>query len=175
MGRPINMQACTHPRAHRPLLTRDVSSAPALMAYCVCVWALKTNSINGRTWDSYVQYVSLSPCHLSANSVTTWLLTLYFKWINSFRAVQVEASAPFRYTDWTKALTWDLAHALVVLAAVSCFPTVGIAVTHRFPPRVLDTVVVPARAAVWALPLPAARLGPGKKFPAEKRKISTNH
>lgn len=71
-------------------------------------------------------------------------------------------------------LTGYLAHALVVLAAVSGFLTVGVTVAHRFPAAVLKALVVAAGAAVGTLPLPAARLGRRDQFSAEKRQISTN-
>lgn len=71
-------------------------------------------------------------------------------------------------------LTGYLAHALVVLAAVSGFLTVGVTVAHRFPAAVLKALVVAAGAAVGTLPLPAARLGRRDQLPAEKRQISTN-
>lgn len=71
-------------------------------------------------------------------------------------------------------LTGYLAHALVVLAAVSGFLTVGVTVAHRFPAAVLKALVVAAGAAVGTLPLPAARLGRRDQLSAEKRQISTN-
>lgn len=72
-------------------------------------------------------------------------------------------------------LTGYLAHILIVLAAVSGFLTVGITVAHRFPPGVLKTLVVAAGAAVWTLPLSAARLSLQNNSSAEKRQISTNN
>lgn len=58
---------------------------------------------------------------------------------------------------------------MVVLAAVPGFLAVAVAVAHGFPPRVLHALVVPAAAAVRALPLPAAGLGGRHEFAAEKR------
>lgn len=72
-------------------------------------------------------------------------------------------------------LTGYLAHALVVLAAVSGFLTVGVAVAHGFPPAVLEALVVAARAAAGTLPLAAARLGRPHEPPADERQVSTNH
>lgn len=66
-----------------------------------------------------------------------------------------------------------MAHTLVVLAAVPGLLTVGVTVAHGFSLGVLKTLVVPAGAAVRALPLPAARLGPRNKLPAEEGYIST--
>lgn len=66
-------------------------------------------------------------------------------------------------------LTWYLAHAMIVLAAVPGSLAVAVAVAHRFPPRVLHTLVIPAIAAVRALPLPAAGLGRWHQLAAEKR------
>lgn len=74
-----------------------------------------------------------------------------------------------------KQLTGYLAHTLIVLAAVSGFLTVGITVAHRFPPGVIKTLVVAAGAAVWTLPLSAARLSLRNYSTAEKRQISTNN
>lgn len=71
-------------------------------------------------------------------------------------------------------LTGYLAHALVVLAAVSGFLTVGVTVAHCFPPAVLEALVVAAGAAAGTLPLAAARLGRRHELPAEKRQISTD-
>lgn len=76
--------------------------------------------------------------------------------------------------EQNKQLTRYLAHALIVLAAVSGFLTVGITVAHCFSLGVFKTLVVPAGAAVRALPLPAARLGLWDYLPAEKRQISTD-
>lgn len=58
---------------------------------------------------------------------------------------------------------------LIVLTAVSGFLTVCITVAHRFSFGVLKTFVVPAGAAVWALPLPAARFSLLYNLPTEKR------
>lgn len=70
--------------------------------------------------------------------------------------------------DENKQLTRYLAHTLIVLAAVSGFLTVRITVAHCFSLGVLKTFIIPAGAAVWALPLPAARFCLWNKFPAEK-------
>lgn len=64
-----------------------------------------------------------------------------------------------------------LAHAPVVLAAVPGLLAVGVAVARRLPLAVLEAVVVAAGAAVGALALPAARLGPRE---AEQRDTSAN-
>lgn len=57
---------------------------------------------------------------------------------------------------------------MIVVAAVSCFLTVGITVAQGFALRVFKTLVVPAGAAVWALPLPAARLSLWNNLAAEQ-------
>lgn len=67
-------------------------------------------------------------------------------------------------------LTRHLTHAPIVLAAVSGFLTVGIAVARRLPLAVFEAFVVPAGAAVGALSFPAAGLGPRD----QKREISPN-
>lgn len=80
-----------------------------------------------------------------------------------------------KQANWLNILTRYLAHAPVVLAAVAGLLTVGVTVAHGFPPARLITVVVSAAAAIWAHPLPAARLRHWEKLSAEKRQISTHH
>lgn len=64
-------------------------------------------------------------------------------------------------------LTRNLAHTLVVVAAVSGFVTIRVAVAYGLSPRVLEAVVVPAGAAVGTVPLPAAGLHSGHRQPAQ--------